>query len=220
MDNKMSIDKKILKEIAKYNKINQYILEQEALDAPLPPAPPAGDVPPIPDAAAGAPAAPEASPTPVDIANDPDVEKLGAGGTESKEEGEGTDELDVTELVDSQKNIEQKQDEYFNNLFGQLENLQSKLGEMDNIINKLNDMEAKIEKYRQKTPEERLELRSLDSYPFNQKLTDFFEDKEPEMEETGKEYTLTTDDVEDFQPSEIKSSFNVFSPEDVRMRNK
>jgi hypothetical protein len=216
MDKKMSIDKKILKEIAKYNKINQYILEQEALDAPPPPAPPVGDVPPppAPDAAGGA------APTPVDVANDPDVEKLGAEGTENKEEGEGTDELDVTELVDSQKNIEQKQDEYFNNLFGQLESLQSKLGEMDSIINKLNDIEAKIEKYRQKTPEEKLELRSLDSYPFNQKLTDFFEDKEPEMEETGKEYTLTTDEVEDFQPNEIKDSFNVFNPQDIKMRNK
>lgn len=213
----MSIDKKILKEIAKYNAINQYITEQEAL---APPPPPGGDVPPPAGAPLGAPpAGPDSgAPTPVDVATDPDVEKLDNKGKEK--EGEETDELDVTELVDSQKNIEQKQDEYFNNLFGQLDNLQSKLGEMDNIIGKLNAIEEKIEKYRQRTPEEKLELRSLDSYPFNQKLTDFFEDKEPELEKTGKEYTLTTDDVEDFQPSEIKGSFNVFSPEDIKMRTK
>lgn len=208
----MSIDKKILKEIAKYNAINQYISEQEAVAPPPPPAPPVGDLAPTapPPAVGGA-------PTPVDVATDPDVEKL---DNKENEGGDSTEELDVTELVDSQKNIEQKQDEYFNNLFGQLENLQSKLGEMDNIINKLNAIEEKIEKYRQRTPEEKLELRSLDSYPFNQKLTDFFEDKEPELEKTGKEYTLTTDEVEDFQPSEIKSSFNVFSPEDIKMRTK
>lgn len=215
MDNKMNIDKKILKEIAKYNKINQYILEQEALEVPPPPA---GEAPPAP--AGEAPPAPAGAPAPVDVANDPDVEKLGSEDTKKEGDTESTDELDVTELVDSQKNIESKQDEYFNNLFGQLESLQSKLGEMDTIINKLNDMEAKIEKYRQKTPEEKLELRSLDSYPFNQKLTDFFEDKEPEMKETGKEYTLTTDEVEDFQANDIKDSFNVFNPNDIKMRNK
>ena len=38
-----------------------------------------------------------------------------------------------------------------------------------------NDIEAKIEKYRQKTPQEKLELRSIDSGPFNQKLTDFID---------------------------------------------
>ena len=44
--------------------------------------------------------------------------------------------------------------------------------------------ETKIRDRRQKnklpdkTPEEKLELRSLDSGPFNQKLSDYFEDKE------------------------------------------
>ena len=44
---------------------------------------------------------------------------------------------------------------------------------MDTILNKINDLEQKVEKYRQKSPEEKLQLRSLDSYPYNQKLTDF-----------------------------------------------
>ena len=38
-------------------------------------------------------------------------------------------------------------------------------------------LKAKIEKYKPKSPEQKLELRSLDSYPYNQKLTDFFDDK-------------------------------------------
>ena len=77
----------------------------------------------------------------------------------------------------SQKNVETKQEEYFNNLFSQISNLESKLSEMDGLVQKLNDIEAKIEQYREKTPQEKLELRSLDSGPYNQKLSDFFEKK-------------------------------------------
>ena len=122
--------------------------------------------------------------------------------------------IEITDLVNSQKNIETKQEEYFNNLFNQLNGLESKLKDMEGIFTKLNDIEAKIEKYREKTPQEKLELRSLDSGPFNQKLSDFFVDKEQEMEKSGKnEYILTTDEVESFTPSEIKTTFNDFGDE-------
>jgi hypothetical protein len=101
-----------------------------------------------------------------------------------------------------------KQEDYFNNLFNQLNDLQSKLGEMDNIMNKLNSLENKIEKYREKTPQEKLELRTYDSYPFNQKLSQFFDDKQDEMEKTGKnDYVLTSDDVTDINVNDIKNSF-------------
>jgi hypothetical protein len=211
----MSIDNKILKEIERYRSINKYITEQEAL-------PPGGDIPPP---AETTPPTPEAGATPgqldttpptepsvVDPATDPDVEKLDASGEseESPTDG-GTEELDVTELVMSQKNVETKQEEYFTKLFSQIENLESKLSEMDKIVTTLNSLEAKIEKYRPKTPQEKLELRSLDSGPYNQKLSDFFMDKQEDIEKSGKnEYVLTTDEVEDFSPSEIKSSFNEF----------
>ena len=218
----MSIDKKILSEIERYRSINKYILEQAAEPAPddlgalapeagaTPPPPPAdaGAVPPPPPG--GEAAAPGGAPTPIDVENDPDVEKIDdEGESEEKKDSEsGTDELDVTELVDSQKNIEKKQDDYFENLFGQLTKLESRLGEMDAIMNKLNALENKIEKYREKTPQEKLELRSYDSYPFNQKLSQFFDDKKEDMEKTGKnDYVLTPDDVTDINVSDIKDSF-------------
>jgi len=211
----MSIDKKILSEIQRYRSINNYIMEQAAEPAPddlAALAPEAGAAPPPPpaDATATPPAAPGGAPTPIDVENDPDVEKIDdKGESEEKKDGEtGTDELDVTELVDSQKNIEKKQDDYFENLFGQLTKLESRLGEMDAIMNKLNALENKIEKYREKTPQEKLELRSYDSYPFNQKLSQFFDDKKEDMEKTGKnDYVLTPDDVTDINVSDIKDSF-------------
>jgi len=206
----MSIDKKILEELNRYNSINKYIVEQDELAGGLPPET-EGDVPPAPeDAAAGAPPPPVEPTTPIDVENDPDVEKIDSEGKgEESESDEDSEELDITELVTSQKDMGQKQDQYFEQLFGHLENLESKLSEMDQLMNKVNSLEEKLEKYRPKTPQEKLELRSLDSGPYNQKLTDFFIDKESDMEKSGKnEYVLTTDDVENFTPSEIKTSFS------------
>jgi hypothetical protein len=86
--------------------------------------------------------------------------------------------------------------------------LESKLGEMDQLIDRLNTIETKIEKYREKTPQEKLQLRTLDSGPYTQKLSDFFEDKKEDFEKSGKhEYVLTSDDIEDINPAEIKKSF-------------
>jgi molecular chaperone GrpE (heat shock protein) len=204
----MGIDKKIISEIERYHFINNYVNEQVAPET-------AGAVPPPPPApgaevaapAAGAAPQPDVPPTPIDVEADPEVEKIDDKG-ESEETGGGTEELDVTDLVKSQETIEKKQEDYFNNLFSQIENLEKKLSEMDSIVSKLNSLESKIEKYREKTPQEKLELRTYDSYPFTQKLSDFFEDKKEEMEKTGKkDYVLTSDQVTDIVDKQVKDSF-------------
>ena len=215
------INNRILDEIARYNSINKYIVEQDTTLPPapeedpnaLPPAPgvDSGVTPTDPNVVPPTPSAP-VGPEPVDLENDPDVEKIN-DGTKSTDTT-STEEMDITDLVKSQKNVEQKQEEYFDNLFQQLNNLETKLGEMDSIMSKLNDLESKVERYREKTPQEKLELRSLDSGPFNQKLTDFFQDKEDDMEKSGKnEYILTQDDVQDYSPNEIQKTFRNFGDE-------
>ena len=217
MGKEMDLSKKLLEELKKHNKINNYIFEQDApppaddLGLGTPPASPeAGALPPAePSVPAGPPAA-EPS-TPVDVESDPDVEKI---GDETSGDSE-TEELDITELVTSQKNMEEKQNEYFQNLFSQIQNLESKLSEMDKIMDKINSIETKIEKYREKTPQEKLELRSLDSGPFNQKLTQFFDDKLQDIEKSGKnEYVITPDDVENYSQAGIKNSFNNLDSEE------
>jgi len=204
----MSVEKKILSEIERYKSINRYLNEQDV--PPPPPPPPGGDlgVPPPPPAPGGEPAVNVgAEPQPIDVEADDDVEKIDEKG-KSEEGKEDSEELEVTDLVKSQENIEKKQEEYFNNLFSQLSNLESKLKDMDQIVAKLNTLENKIEKYREKSPQEKLDLRKYDSYPFNQKLSDFFNDKQDEFEKTGKtDYVLTSDDVTDISDSEIKDTF-------------
>jgi hypothetical protein len=225
----MAIDKKILEEIARYKNINNYILEQEdpALAGGMPPMdpnamPPAdpnmGGMPPADpnamppaDPNAAPPVDPNAAPTPVDVATDKDVEVIGDNDNENEE-------LEITDLVDSQKSIGEKQDEYFDNLFTQIKTLEEKLTAMDQLVSKIDNLETKIEKMRPKTSAEKLELRSLDSGPFNQKLSDFFEDKEEDMEKSGKnEYVLTTDDADNYSTNDIETSFNNYDDEDTNM---
>ena len=219
----MKIDIKILNEINRYRSINNYINEQELPPPPgdvppppggaLPPPPLVGDVPPPPPPSGDAPPPPPAGgtppppPEPLDIENDPEVEKVDDGKKEKK--------IKVTDLVKGQENVEKKQEGYFENLFNHLNDLEEKLSAMDQIIDKLNNIETKIEKYRVKSPEEKMELRSLDSGPFNQKLSQFFQEKEDEFEESGKEqYILTPTEIENYSQPEIKRSFSAFEDDE------
>ena len=211
----MGIDNKIIEELTRYNSINKYISEQEATLPPPPggdaPPPPGGELPPSPEGnvvspeGAAPPIPPATGSTPVDLETDPDVEKIGDKKKDEKE----VEEVDITDLVKSQKNVEKKQEDYFDSLFKHLDDLEGKLSIMDTMVQKLNDLEQKIEKMRPKTPEEKLELRSLDSGPFKQKLSDFFDDKKIEMEKSGKnEYVLTSDEIDNYSPSEVGKSFD------------
>ena len=83
---------------------------------------------------------------------------------------------------------------------------------MSAITNKIEDLEKEIVK-RNPTPVEKLEMRSLSSYPFNQKLTDYWADKEGPYNVMGekkkKEYVLTKDDVDaGYSEANIKKSFS------------
>ena len=124
-----SIDKKILEELKRFNQINSYIITEQEATPPPPPAedeattpPPPVDtaLPPAP-ADAAAPAATEV-PEPIDVAADPDVEEVDAEGETMDDEG--AEELDVTDLVDTQNDIKEKQDEFMDGIF-------SKLGELE-----------------------------------------------------------------------------------------
>ena len=216
----MSLEKKIIEELKRFNEINRYVLnEQPAPEGEEVPADPAADLggaggglaPPTPpppsggvgtDAAAGAAPATEV-PEPIDIANDPDVEEV-TDETTDEGGGEGeSEEIDITDLVTTQQDIKTKQEEFMNNLFTKLDDLEGKLQHMDQIMDKINSLETKFDRYREKTPEEKLMLRSLDSYPYNQKLTDFFDDKKEEMEDIENEIESLQEDCGDIE-REIK----------------
>lgn len=135
--------------------------------------------------------------------------------------GEEDVEVDVTSLVKSTDDAKEAADNATRNsemLLKKLDDLEMKISKMDSVANKIENLEQEIIK-RNPTPIEKLEMRSLDSFPYNQKLTDFWGDRTDNYqaqsdEEESQGYTLTRDDVDvDYSPSEIKNSFSV-TPDD------
>jgi hypothetical protein len=131
--------------------------------------------------------------------------------TEDVTSSEETVEVDVTDLVDKTDetkttvdSVSTKMDELLN----KLTELESQIGGMDQVINKIDDLEKEIEK-RNPTPIEKLEMRSMSSFPYSVKLTDFWQDREGyDTSEPEEEFTLTQSDVENFEEKEIRASFD------------
>jgi len=195
------LENKLQEELNRYNAINKYakkmIVEQEA---PLPPADPALD-------AAGA----EMPPM--------DTAPIDAAPIDAAPEMDSTEEIDITDLVNMtkslKKDIEGSQNDNstviskMDDVFTKLDDLASKLSEMDTLVQKIEQLGVEVKQMKPETPQEKLEMRSLDSYPFNQKPTDFFSQKQEEMRASGKnEYVLTKDDVNDFTPETLRDTFN------------
>jgi hypothetical protein len=219
------LEKKLLEEVKRFNAINKYskkmIMEQDAPPAtpeedPLgdvPPPPPAGDMggdvpPPPPAGDMGGDVPP---PPPAGDTGTPPMDEAGMGGD--------TEEIDITDLVNMTKNIKNdlennKQDNSavinkMDDVFTKLNDLESKLAQMDQVMAKIDQLGATVEANKPKTEIEKLEMRSLDSYPFNEKPQEFFAHKQGEMRASGKnEYVLTKDDVENYAPDALRSSFN------------
>lgn len=194
------LEQKLQQELNRYKAINRYaktmMVEQEL---------PAAGVPELP-----APTDPTAMPA--------DDSALPAAPIDAPETGE-TEEVDVTELVNMTKNIKKdiesnKQEhgtvlQQMDSVFSKLDDLESKLSKMDEVIAKIDELGSKIQQMKPPTAVEKLEMRSLDSYPFNKKPNDFFSEKQAEMQASGKnEYVLTKDDIESYSKEEIARTFN------------
>ena len=137
------------------------------------------------------------------------------GGAEIEDEtadegGDDTVEVDVTDIVDKAEqtrteieSMTSKMDE----LLGKLGDLEGKVGDMDKVIEKIDGLEKEIEE-RNPTPIEKLEMRSMDSFPYSISLTDYWTDKEGYDVGKEKEYVITQDDVDSYSTEEIKDSFD------------
>lgn len=218
------IEKKLQEEVSRYKDIskNALILMEQAEptdippvpgeELPLPPIPGAGDVPPAPET-------PEAPDTTAPLAGEDGTDPAAETEPVDPVDDDTTEEVDITDLVNMTKNIKQdlessKTDndgviQKMDGVFSKLSELESMIGNMDNVINKIDELGSKVEEMKPETPQEKLEMRSLDSYPFNEKPDEFFDHKQEEMKKAGKnEYVLTKDDVANYNKEDIKQSFN------------
>lgn len=129
-------------------------------------------------------------------------------------------EVDVTSLVKGSEQATSAANQAAQNsemLLQKLADMEQRLLGMSVINDKIDNIEHQIIK-RIPTPVEKLEMRSMDSYPYNQKLTDYWSEKEggTAVEPKKKEYVLTQDDIDNsYSESEIQDSFNDYEEEDI-----
>jgi len=144
-------------------------------------------------------------------------------------------EVDVTDLVNTSNELKASSEENstkmaelidnFNKLASQVNSMTQMGKKIDSLDNELKTISAEIEK-RNPTPTEKIEMRSLDSFPYNIKLSDFWSDNADKVttvgssksdmgEEKPKEYVLTKADVDDFSEPDIRDSFGDFEEEDI-----
>lgn len=213
------LEKKLQEELNRYKAINKYgktmIMEQEApaADPLAAPADPALDAAPtdLPPADAGM-EEPMAGDAPLET---PAPDAMGGD----------TEEIDITDLVNMtkslKKDIEGNQNDHsqvltkMDDVFTKLDDLSQKLSQMDQVMAKIDQLGSQVQQMKPKTEVEKLEMRSLDSYPFNQKPQEFFANKQSEMRASGKnEYVLTKDEVQDYTPETLRDTFNQTTEED------
>ena len=139
-----------------------------------------------------------------------------------EEAAEEVEEVDVTEIVTSTKETAEKVDSVtskVDDILAKFGDLEGKLAGMGDIIHKIDSLEKEVE-MRNPTPVERLEMRSLDSFPFNVKLTDYWsDDKEGgeygAIEKKEKEFDVNVSDLSNYNSEEIKSSFDADDEENT-----
>ena len=146
------------------------------------------------------------------------------GGDPMMDEGEPEEEddvIDVDDLTDAQEKVNDKVnsvgrdlgkvDARIEKLIGAIETLQ---GLFDKNNQEIADLKTEFEK-RNPTQTEKLNLRSLDSYPFKVRPTDYWREKAENsnysayadnQEPTTQEYVITNNDIDDFTEREYKKN--------------
>ena len=196
-----------------------------------------GGMPPAPGTENGAPGADGGMPDPnADPMAGGDPMGGGMPGEEpmmDEEEPEEDDVIDVDDLTKAQEKVNDKVnsvgrdlgkvDSRIEKLIGAIETLQ---GMFDKNNQEIADLKTEFEK-RNPTQTEKLNLRSLDSYPFKIKPTDYWADKAKDSnysayadneEPTTQEYVITNDDVDDFNEREIADTFAITDELDQNLK--
>jgi hypothetical protein len=184
--------------------------------------PPAEGAPAAPTDATAPPAAPAAPEVATATPEAAPTEPM-ASETPSEDEVE-VDVTDIVNKVEGTENSVEDVEEKIDNIGSQLNQYIEKLTQVNSeLMDKISELESNMNKQfskRNPTPNEQLMLRSMSSYPYNQKLSDYWEVGEKDYfkpkgnmvddteDEEPEEYTLTQEDIEStFNPTDIKKTF-------------
>jgi hypothetical protein len=153
------------------------------------------------------------------------ADEFSAADDIESDENSDVEEIDVTDIVkradDAKQSAEkavsasEQSKDMITNLMSKFDDLQKTLSKIDLVANELNHIKRDIESQK---PKEKLELRSLDSYPFNVKLTDYWNDEKlkdnyevvadaKSDDNKVKAYKIEPSDLTDYNKLDIKKSF-------------
>ena len=170
-----------------------------------------------------------------DMSQDPSMgaDPSAMGGDESEGQDDG-DTIDIDGLTRAQDKLNVKQnhvgmdlskvDTKIKTLIDTIQNLQDKL---DANNSEIESLKSEFEK-RNPTQTEKLNLRSLDSYPFNVKPNEYWEKKARQGgydtysdndEPTSKEYVITNNDV-DNPTRDVADTFFKIDDDDIQTMDK
>lgn len=153
------------------------------------------------------------------------------GEEESVDDG---DTIDIDGLTKAQDKLNVKQNHIGRDLSKVDTRINSLIDTISNLLSKVEDNNSEIEalkaefEKRNPTQTEKLNLRSLDSYPFNVKPTDFWAEKAKQggyeaysdnAEPTTQEYVITNDDV-DNPDDDIANTFFKVDDDDIQTLEK
>lgn len=157
------------------------------------------------------------------------ADEFSAADDIESDEDSDTEEIDVTDIVkraDDAKSFAEKAvtsseegKTMIQDLMSKFETLQQSLSKIDSVSDEITSIKKDLQSQK---PKEKLELRSLDSYPFNVKLTDYWNDEklkdnyeitngsEPDAQTKNGEvkvWKVSPEDTKDYNVTDIKKSF-------------
>jgi uncharacterized protein YoxC len=141
--------------------------------------------------------------------------------------GEPTEEIDVTDIVQDTKAVNQKTDDItakvdqtlqqVNGMLEKINSLEQNVQKMDQAIGKIDAIYQQVELSKPPTPEEVKEVMAQNSYPFNVQLSQYGKEGTPrnqtEMEQgKGNKKLSLSGLLGDFNERDIRNSFNPPDP--------
>jgi len=171
------------------------------------------------------PADPNAAAAPVDPAMGTDaapVDQIGDPNAMGGNPG-GDVEIDVTSLVQDTQNVLKQTERALNRLqmvYDRLGDVDTKLMKMDSIINQMGQIEKQIELMRPPTEAERRRALADKSYPYSVTDSDYLEGvgykNQTAMEKKPNKLSMMDNLMSNYDPNEIKKSFNIDDDKDKR----
>lgn len=168
-----------------------------------------------------------------DLSDDPMSDPMNDPMDDDEQEDDGST-IDIDDLTKIQDKLNVKQNHIGRDLSKVDNRITTLIDTIGNLLNKIDTNNSEIEalksefEKRNPTQTEKLNLRSLDSYPFNVKPTDYWAQKAQEggyeayadnEQPTSQEYVITNDDVDN--PSrDIADTFFKIDDDDIQTLDK